>query len=84
MSLAEALVDTLKDGDNSRLDTWAIKRHEIAANVVALTDRMTRMATMQSATGQALRNIAVAFAGRLPSVRAAMARTLAELDRRHS
>jgi 2-polyprenyl-6-methoxyphenol hydroxylase-like FAD-dependent oxidoreductase len=60
------------------------KRHEVAANVVALTDRMTRVATMRSPTGQALRNIAVAFAGHLPPVRAALARTLADLERRHS
>jgi hypothetical protein len=40
------------------------------------------MATMKSATGQTLRNIAVAFAGHLPPVRAALAKTLAELDAR--
>jgi hypothetical protein len=40
------------------------------------------MATMKSATGQTLRNIAVAFAGHLPPVRAALAKTLAELDTR--
>ena len=32
-----------------------------ANDVVALTDRMTRVATMKSPTGQALRNMAVAF-----------------------
>jgi 2-polyprenyl-6-methoxyphenol hydroxylase-like FAD-dependent oxidoreductase len=82
VSLAEALADTLKDGDDSRLDTWAAKRHEVAASVVVLTDRMTRVATMQSRTAQALRNIAVAFVGHLPPVRAVLARTLAELDAR--
>lgn len=50
--------------------------------VVAFTDRMTRIATMESATGQTLRNMAVGFAGHLPTVRAALARTLAELDAR--
>jgi 2-polyprenyl-6-methoxyphenol hydroxylase-like FAD-dependent oxidoreductase len=82
ISLAYALTNTLRDGDDSRLDSWASERHEIATNVVALTDRMTRMATMKSPTGQALRNMAVAFAGHLPPVRAAWARTLAELDTR--
>ena len=82
VSLADALTNTLQDGDDSRLDGWASERHEVATNVVALTDRMTRMATMKSPTGQALRNFAVAFAGHLPPVRAAWARTLAELDTR--
>ena len=43
---------------------------------------MTRIATMESATGQTLRKMAVGFAGHLPPVRAALARTLAELDAR--
>lgn len=54
------------------------------AETLADALRMTRVATMQSATGRALRNFAVAFAGHLPPIRAALARTLAELDRPHS
>jgi 2-polyprenyl-6-methoxyphenol hydroxylase-like FAD-dependent oxidoreductase len=81
-SLAEALTRTLQDGDEVRLDTWATQRHKVASDVVKLTDRMTRVATMKSPTGQALRNIAVAFAGHLPPVCAAVAKTLAELDAR--
>jgi 2-polyprenyl-6-methoxyphenol hydroxylase-like FAD-dependent oxidoreductase len=82
VSLAEALTSTLRDGDEARLDAWAAQRHKVASDVVTLTDRMTRVATMKSPTGQALRNIAVAFAGHLPPVRAAVARTLAELGAR--
>ena len=82
VSLAEALTETLKDGDDARLDAWAASRHRVARGVVAMTDRMTRMATMKSATGKVLRNIAVEFAGHIPPVRAALARTLAELDAR--
>lgn len=82
VSLAGELVDTLKDGADSRLDSWAARRHRVARDVVTLTDRMTRMATMKSGAGQTLRNVAVAFAGHLPPVRAALARTLAELDAR--
>jgi hypothetical protein len=37
---------------------------------------------MKSPTGQVLRNMAVAFAGHLPPVRAAVAKTLAELEPR--
>lgn len=81
-SLAQALAGTLQDGVEARLDSWARDRHKIATDVVAFTDRMTRVATMKSATAQTLRNIAVAFVGHLPPVRAALARTLAEIDAR--
>ena len=76
------MTSTLHDGDEGRLDAWAAQRHKVASDVVTLTDRMTRVATMKSPTGQVLRNVAVAFAGHLPPVRAAVARTLAELDAR--
>jgi len=82
ISLAQALTSTLRDGDEALLDAWAAQRHRVASDVVTLTDRMTRVATIKSPTGQALRNIAVAFVGHLPPVRAAVARTLAELDAR--
>ena len=70
------------DNVNVRLDRWAIERHKVAADVIAVTDRMTRMATIKSRKGKALGNMAVEFAGHLPPVRAAVARTLAELDTR--
>jgi 2-polyprenyl-6-methoxyphenol hydroxylase-like FAD-dependent oxidoreductase len=82
VSLATTLMATLKDGNDARLDAWATERHKVAIDVVALTDRMTRVATMKSKTGQTLRNLAVAFAGHFPFVRSALAETLAELDTR--
>ncbi len=82
VSLAEALPPTLRDGADARLDVWARERHRVASDVVAMTDRITRMATMKSHAGQALRNMAIAFAGHLPPVRAALARNLAELNTR--
>jgi 2-polyprenyl-6-methoxyphenol hydroxylase-like FAD-dependent oxidoreductase len=62
VSLAQALTSTRKDGDDGQLDFWATERHRVATGVVALTDRMTRLATMKSRTGQTLRNIAIEFA----------------------
>ena len=47
-----------------------------------MTDRMTRMAKLKSPTAKILRNLAVAFLGHLPPVRAALARTLAEIENR--
>jgi 2-polyprenyl-6-methoxyphenol hydroxylase-like FAD-dependent oxidoreductase len=80
ISLGAALAMTLADDDESRLENWANDRHRIASDVVRMTDRLTRMATMKSRAGQNLRNAAVALAGHIPLVRAALARQLAELD----
>jgi 2-polyprenyl-6-methoxyphenol hydroxylase-like FAD-dependent oxidoreductase len=82
MSLAGILVKTLRDGDTARLDAWAAERHRIASSIVALTDRLTRMATIKSSAGKALRNSAFALAGQLPLVRSRLAKTLAELNDR--
>jgi 2-polyprenyl-6-methoxyphenol hydroxylase-like FAD-dependent oxidoreductase len=84
ISLADILSRTLQDGDETRLDEWAAVRHRVATDVVSLTDRITRMATMKSAIGQSLRNVAIAFAGHVPPIRAAIARNLAELNARSS
>jgi 2-polyprenyl-6-methoxyphenol hydroxylase-like FAD-dependent oxidoreductase len=82
ISLAEALQAALSSGDAAGLDRWASTRHHIAEKVVALTDRMTRAATMHPGPGRSLRNSALSFVGRIPQVRAAIARSLAELDNR--
>jgi 2-polyprenyl-6-methoxyphenol hydroxylase-like FAD-dependent oxidoreductase len=82
VSLANVLVKTLNDGEEARLDLWAAERHRVAAGVVSLTDRLTRMATLKSGMGRAFRNAGMTIAGRLPPVRAAIARKLAELNTR--
>jgi 2-polyprenyl-6-methoxyphenol hydroxylase-like FAD-dependent oxidoreductase len=80
VSLASALADVLGGADEARLDAWAGDRHKIAEGVVALTDRMTRMATLRSPAGRALRNVAIGFAGHIPSIGRALARNVAELS----
>jgi 2-polyprenyl-6-methoxyphenol hydroxylase-like FAD-dependent oxidoreductase len=80
VSLGETLAAVLKNGDEGRLQSWAEKRHGVASDVVAMTDRLTRIAVMKSKVGQHFRNAAVALAGHVPQVRAAVARKLAELD----
>ena len=62
------------------MDEWARRRHAVAANVVATTDRLTRLATMKSGVGRSLRNAVIGIAGRLPPIQGALARKLAELD----
>jgi 2-polyprenyl-6-methoxyphenol hydroxylase-like FAD-dependent oxidoreductase len=83
IALAEALGPVLRRTDPPlALDEWAKSRQEIARRVVALTDRMTRMATAQSHAMQTLRNSALAFAGHIPLFREAVAENLAELHNR--
>ncbi len=78
VSLAPILIEA--QADDRGLDDWAVKRHEVAIEVVALTDRMTKIATMKSPAARALRNAAVSIVGHIPQVRSTIARTLAELD----
>lgn len=80
VSLAAALDSVLRGGDESGLDDWARRRHAVAEDVVATTDRLTRLATIKSAPGRAVRNALIGFFGRLPPLQAALARKLAELD----
>jgi hypothetical protein len=56
IALAGALAQTLKDGNERRIDEWAVDRHKIATSVVAFTDRMTRVATLKSSVGKGIRN----------------------------
>lgn len=80
ISLGDVLAATLKDGDEARLDAWAKERHRVATEVVWMTDRLTRVATLKSKSSRHFRNIAVALAGHIPQVRAVVAQKLAELD----
>ncbi|MEP6622637.1 MAG: FAD-dependent monooxygenase [bacterium] len=80
ISLAHALHGVLRGADASRLDAWADARHEVAKDVVALTDRMTRLATVGSPAARVLRNAALSAAGHFPFLRKALARRIAELE----
>jgi 2-polyprenyl-6-methoxyphenol hydroxylase-like FAD-dependent oxidoreductase len=80
VSLANVLSDPHEVERDARLDVWASERHRVATDVVSMTDRMTRMATMKSGAGKVLRNAALGFVGHLPIVRAAIAKNLAELN----
>jgi len=82
IALAGVLADVLRGGDDARLDNWAADRHRVAEDVVRLTDRMMRVATLRSPSLRKLRNLAVAFGGHIPALKRAVARRLAELDRR--
>ena len=82
MSLGGAIATALSAGDQVALDEWARSRRRVARKVVALTDRMTRTATIESRTGQAIRNAVVQLVGHVPAARKALAMTLSELSGR--
>ncbi|KAA0022034.1 FAD-binding protein [Antrihabitans cavernicola] len=63
----------------STLDEYQTRRRPVAIKVVAMTDRMTRAATVRGAAPRVVRNTVVATAMRIPSVRTALATRIAEL-----
>ena len=77
VALSAALVDVL-DGPDTLLDEYSAARRPIARQVVALTDRLTRLATLPRAA-RPVRNSAMSLAGRIPGVRLALAQRLSGL-----
>jgi len=80
IALAEPLSRAIRTEDETGLAAWSDRRHEIAKQVVAMTDRMTRAATARSFPARVTRNALLLLAGNLPGVTKAFARRLAELD----
>jgi 2-polyprenyl-6-methoxyphenol hydroxylase-like FAD-dependent oxidoreductase len=78
VALADALVGVLAGGPESLLDNYSAARRPIAKDVVALTDRLTRLATLPPAL-RPIRNAAISVVGRVPRVRSALARRLSGL-----
>ena len=68
----------LAGGPESVLDEYSESRRPIARQVVALTDRLTRLATLPRAA-RPIRNAAIGLAGRVPAVRRALAQRLSGL-----
>lgn len=78
VALADALGAVLAGADDSVLDEYSAARRPIAREVVAMTDRLTRLATLPRAV-RPIRNTAIGLAGRVPAVRRALARRLSGL-----
>ena len=78
VALSEALTSVLAGGPESVLDDYSEARRPIARQVVALTDRLTRLATLPRAA-RPIRNAAIGLAGRVPAVRRALAQRLSGL-----
>jgi 2-polyprenyl-6-methoxyphenol hydroxylase-like FAD-dependent oxidoreductase len=78
VALAGALAGVLGGAPDSTLDDYSAARRPIAQQVVEMTDRLTRLATLPRAI-RPLRNAAGGLAGRVPSVRRALAMRLSGL-----
>lgn len=78
VGLADALAAVLAGGARTIFDDYSAARRPIARDVVAMTDRLTRLATRPRAA-RPLRNAAISLAGRVPSVPRALAWRLSGL-----
>jgi 2-polyprenyl-6-methoxyphenol hydroxylase-like FAD-dependent oxidoreductase len=78
VALADALTTVLGGAADRVLDDYAAARRPIAQQVITLTDRLTRLATLPRAA-RPIRNAFMGAAGRLPAVRRALAWRLSGL-----
>jgi 2-polyprenyl-6-methoxyphenol hydroxylase-like FAD-dependent oxidoreductase len=78
VALADALAGVLGGAPESTLDDYSAARRPIAQQVVEMTDRLTRLATLPRAA-RPVRNAAIGMAGRIPAVRRALAMRLSGL-----
>jgi len=81
VALAAALHAVLRGGPENLLDDWARDRHRIGREVIALTDRLTRMATLKGRAARGARNALLRGLGGLAPVQAAIAARLSEIRR---
>jgi 2-polyprenyl-6-methoxyphenol hydroxylase-like FAD-dependent oxidoreductase len=80
VSLGETLATVVGGADPGALEVWATDRRPVAAQVIAMADRLTRLATTP-AVARPLRNMLLHLAGRVPTVRHRLAMQLSGLDR---
>lgn len=78
VAVADALAAVLAGEPDTRLDEYSEARRPIAQEVVELTDRLTRLATLPRAA-RPVRNVAIRLAGLVPAVRYGLARRLSGL-----
>lgn len=78
IALGDALAEVLAGGQDSLLDEYTVARRPIARDVVTMTDRLTRLATLPRAL-RPLRNAVFSIVGRLPAANRALAWRLSGL-----
>jgi 2-polyprenyl-6-methoxyphenol hydroxylase-like FAD-dependent oxidoreductase len=78
VALADALAAVLAGAPDTLLDEYSSARRPIAQQVVEMTDRLTRLATLPRAA-RPIRNAAIGLAGRIPAVQRGLAMRLSGL-----
>ncbi|MFG1933798.1 FAD-dependent monooxygenase [Mycobacterium sp. NPDC048908] len=78
IALADALAAVLGGASEDLLDEYSAARRPIARQVVEMTDRLTRLATLPRAL-RPVRNTAISVVGRVPAVQRAVAARLSGL-----
>jgi 2-polyprenyl-6-methoxyphenol hydroxylase-like FAD-dependent oxidoreductase len=78
VALADALAAVLGGAPDSVLDNYSTARRPIAQQVVEMTDRLTRLATLPP-PARPIRNAGIGLAGRVPLVQRALAMRLSGL-----
>jgi 2-polyprenyl-6-methoxyphenol hydroxylase-like FAD-dependent oxidoreductase len=78
VALGDTLAAVLAGAPDSVLDDYSAARRPIAQQVVEMTDRLTRLATLPRAL-RPIRNAAISLAGRIPRVQRALAWRLSGL-----
>ncbi|MGW6707665.1 FAD-dependent oxidoreductase [Streptomyces sp. NPDC054956] len=81
-ALGRALAAALDSGTDDALDAYEATRRPVALRVVALTDRMTRIATLRNPALRAARNALLPLLARVPALQRRLATELAELNYR--
>ncbi|MFE2287889.1 FAD-dependent oxidoreductase [Streptomyces sp. NPDC059443] len=81
-ALGLALSRALASGKPGDLDPYEATRRPVALRVVALTDRMTRVANLHDPALRAVRNTLLPLLARVPALRKRLATELAELNYR--
>jgi 2-polyprenyl-6-methoxyphenol hydroxylase-like FAD-dependent oxidoreductase len=80
IDLGHTLIESVIGGAaDTALDGYQERRRPIALQVVKLTDRATRLATLQGTAARAGRNLAIAIGSHVPAVRRRLTLQIAEL-----
>jgi 2-polyprenyl-6-methoxyphenol hydroxylase-like FAD-dependent oxidoreductase len=79
VDLGHTLAAVLRDGQPSALDGYQDRRRPVAQQVVRLTDRATRMATLSHPAARAARDAVILLVDHVPPARRRIALQLAEL-----
>ena len=80
VDLGHTLIDVLSgQAADAALDGYQQRRRPVAEQVVRLTDRATRLATLQGRIPRNGRNLAMSVASRIPAVQRRLALQIAEL-----